>query len=476
MGSSKPFGIKRKGGQSHDGLSTILLPHTHHADKVAAAALRSDENFSDFVNLSWRRSLENKLDPASTAAPTILTTSELSDARGPLERMASIAVEELDRLFCSIRHGGYIVLLCNANGVIVEHRGEKKDQDQYRFWGSYLGAIWSEEVEGTNGVGTCIIERRPITIHRSQHFRSRHADLSCSSAPIFDHNERLIAVLDAASIFPDISESSHSLAGAMVAATASAIEERLFRDTFRECWICAARTEWTPNVGMLFALDRDLRIIGAALGARSYLEALQISLSSKPYIWDVFQKEANVFRAGDRADHAIRLTTMDGQEKLIALITPPEPRAFGLLPIGLREAQHTQPRLDRLSLFKPAQDVRHFRGGLTTQAARRVHDYVATQLEQPIDLRSMAAAAGLSTYHFARAFKQTEGVSPLEFVMLRRIERSKQLLLSSDASLAEVAVACGFADQSHFSRRFRQMTGATPGAYRAGHAAASYNK
>jgi AraC-like DNA-binding protein len=441
-----------------------------------AAAVQGHEDLSDFVNLSWQRSLGNKLDPASGAPPTILTSSELIDARGPLERVALIVVEELDRLFCSIRHGGYIVLLCNANGVIIEHRGERNDQDQYRFWGSCLGAIWSEDVEGTNGVGTCIIERRPITIHRSQHFRSRHIALSCSSAPIFDHKGSLIAVLDAASIFPDVSESSHALAGAMVVATAAAIEERLFRDTFKEYWICAARTEWTTNAGILFALDRDLRIVGAALGARPFLDSQDVSVSSKPYIWDVFQKEPSVFRAGDRVDQATHLTTLDGQEELLALITPPDPGAVGVTPSGVPGFQHTQPRLDRLSLFTTSRAVRYSRGGITARAARRVHDFVATQLDQPIDLKSMAAAAGLSTHHFARAFKESEGVTPLEFVMARRIERSKQLLISSEASLAEVAIACGFADQSHFSRRFRQFTGATPGAFRAAREAGGSKK
>lgn len=476
MGSSESFRALQSSGHSPAEVSKRLSVPPYHADEVIAAALRATEDPSDFVITSWQRGLENKLDPASAIAPTILTSSEIVDARGPLERMAAIAVQEIDRLFFSIRHGGYTVLLCNSSGVIVEHRGELKDQDQYRFWGSCLGAIWSEEVEGTNGVGTCIIERRPITIHRSQHFRSRHTALSCSSAPIFDHEDKLIAVLDAASIFPEISENSHALAGSLVVAAAAAIEERLFRDAFGEFWICAARTQWTLNTGMLFALDGDLRIVGGALGARRFLRSQNVTISSKPYFWNVFQKVANVFRSGDRVDHAIHLKTLDDQEEVVALITPPKSGAFGSLPSVVREVQHTQPRLDQLSLFKPTQDIHRFRGGLTAQAVRRVQDYVAMQLGQPIDLKSMAAASGLSIHHFARAFKETVGVSPLEYVMIRRIERSKQLLSNSNFSLGEIALACGFADQSHFSRRFRQMTGATPGEFRTRLSANSHNK
>jgi hypothetical protein len=72
-----------------------------------------------------------------------------------------------------------VVLLCDQHGVAIEHRGEEALGDQFRFWGPWLGGVWSEEVEGTNGIGTCIAEKRPITVHLSQHFRARHIALSC---------------------------------------------------------------------------------------------------------------------------------------------------------------------------------------------------------------------------------------------------------------------------------------------------------
>jgi transcriptional regulator GlxA family with amidase domain len=106
------------------------------------------------------------------------------------------------------------------------------------------------------------------------------------------------------------------------------------------------------------------------------------------------------------------------------------------------------------------------RGGLPPGALRRVRDYVEAHLEDNIDIQALADAAGLSMYHFARAFKQSEGVTPHEYLVLRRVHRARDLLTSTDLPLAEIARACGFSDQSHCARRFREHFGVTPSRYR----------
>jgi len=105
--------------------------------------------------------------------------------------------------------------------------------------GNLLGGVWSEAIEGTNGIGTCIAEERPVTIHRGQHFRSRHINLSCSGAPVFDVDGRLMAVLDVSAIDPELSERAHALTGALTVNSARSIEERFFRERFRREWIVA---------------------------------------------------------------------------------------------------------------------------------------------------------------------------------------------------------------------------------------------
>ena len=106
------------------------------------------------------------------------------------------------------------------------------------------------------------------------------------------------------------------------------------------------------------------------------------------------------------------------------------------------------------------------RGGLPPGALRRVRDYVGARLEDNIGIQGLADAAGLSMYHFARAFKQSEGITPHEYLVQCRVRRARELLRSSELPLAEIARACGFSDQSHCARRFREHFGVTPSRYR----------
>jgi AraC family transcriptional regulator len=102
------------------------------------------------------------------------------------------------------------------------------------------------------------------------------------------------------------------------------------------------------------------------------------------------------------------------------------------------------------------------RGGLPPAVLRRVAEFVEAHLEAPLSIDDLAEVAGLSPFHFARAFKQSVGEAPHRFVLHRRIERAKALIVADGLPLAEVAVACGFSSQSHFTLRFREVTGLTP--------------
>jgi transcriptional regulator GlxA family with amidase domain len=106
------------------------------------------------------------------------------------------------------------------------------------------------------------------------------------------------------------------------------------------------------------------------------------------------------------------------------------------------------------------------RGGLSPGARRRVHAYVEANLEESITIGRLAGLVGLSCCHFARAFKRSEGVTPRHFLYLCRVRRAQELLVKSDLPLGQIAIAAGFADQSHLSRRFHGLVGITPSKYR----------
>jgi AraC family transcriptional regulator len=106
------------------------------------------------------------------------------------------------------------------------------------------------------------------------------------------------------------------------------------------------------------------------------------------------------------------------------------------------------------------------RGGLPPRVLRRIREYINGNIDQRISVELLAGLANLSVCYFVRAFKQSTGITPHDYLIRQRVERTKQLLSDSDMPLSEIALVAGFADQSHFSRRFRQHVGMSPRDYR----------
>ena len=105
-------------------------------------------------------------------------------------------------------------------------------------------------------------------------------------------------------------------------------------------------------------------------------------------------------------------------------------------------------------------------GGLAVWQAKRTVAYIEANLGSKLAIREMADLVALSKCHFSRAFKQTLGTSPMAYVAVRRVERAKLLMASTGQRLTEIALACGFADQSHLNRYFRRIVGVSPGLWR----------
>jgi len=111
-----------------------------------------------------------------------------------------------------------------------------------------------------------------------------------------------------------------------------------------------------------------------------------------------------------------------------------------------------------------APDVRL--GGLAPWRIRRLQAFVEEHLSQSIHVADLSGAVGLSVPHFSRAFGLSFGEPPHLYVIQRRLDRARHLMLTSNMALSELAVACGFNDQAHLCRLFRQHTGRTPAAWR----------
>jgi AraC-like DNA-binding protein len=111
-------------------------------------------------------------------------------------------------------------------------------------------------------------------------------------------------------------------------------------------------------------------------------------------------------------------------------------------------------------------DERAPRGALAGWQIYRVKVHVDAHLDGPIPIRDLASVAQRSTAYFCRAFKRTFGETPHAFIIGRRLHRAGELMLTTDAPLAEIAVSCGFSDQAHLCKVFRARCGQSPAAWR----------
>ncbi|BBB98934.1 MULTISPECIES: helix-turn-helix domain-containing protein [Bradyrhizobium] len=248
-----------------------------HTDKVldvlAGRGAPSD------LSASWRRSGHlHALDPASRLPSHRLSQADIAAAQQRLGGFLKVAQSTLDRLFLAVGGVGCSVLLADRDGVVVDRRGAGADDATFDAWGLWTGAVWSEKYEGTNGIGTCIVEKRPLSIDREQHFFTRNSGLFCTTAPIFDEHGELAAALDVSSCRADLTGGFSRLIATTVTDAARTIEAENFRRAFPD-----ARILLTPKseraVNSLLAVDRDDLVIGATRAARRALGLNAASLA-----------------------------------------------------------------------------------------------------------------------------------------------------------------------------------------------------
>src|SRR5579863_5337581 len=109
------------------------------------------------------------------------------------------------------------------------------------------------------------------------------------------------------------------------------------------------------------------------------------------------------------------------------------------------------------------------RNCLLAWQAHKVHDYIDSHITGPVLVADLCALVQRSEAHFSRSFKRTFGESPHSFIMRRRVELAARYMLATDAPLSDIALRCGFADQAHLCKHFRQAVDQTPAAWRRVH-------
>jgi AraC-like DNA-binding protein len=142
----------------------------------------------------------------------------------------------------------------------------------------------------------------------------------------------------------------------------------------------------------------------------------------------------------------------------------------------LQRAAHAlrlAPRSAELGTVISQKSQRIIRGGLAPWQARVLKTHIETHIDVSLRTKELAKLVQLSSYHFCRVFRVSFGNSPHGYVTRRRIERAQGLILTTKLPLGQIAADCGFADQAHFTKLFRRLTGESPGEWRRARAEAT---
>jgi sigma-54 dependent transcriptional regulator, acetoin dehydrogenase operon transcriptional activator AcoR len=241
--------------------------HARYIQSVLRGTSREDSaSTPDYVKRSWLRCLtQYHLDPQSQREPYVLPREERLARKEQNLELVSFADAEMAHLYHQLAGSGYSIILTDRDGVLLDYYGDLSFRNAAFRTGLVLGAVWSEEYGGTNGMGTCLFERAPLIIHRDQHFFSRNIGLTCCAAPIFDYRGELVAVLDASGESDRAQQ--HTLV--LVNMSAQMIENRLFLNRFKDTFVVRfhSRPElvatWGEGIlaldpaGTIAALDRN---------------------------------------------------------------------------------------------------------------------------------------------------------------------------------------------------------------------------
>jgi transcriptional regulator of acetoin/glycerol metabolism len=252
----------------------------HHIETVmnvvAAGQLPVFDGATSLIHRSWYRCFnEYGLDPRSAfGGANIESSQQLRVRREQRGQYLQVARAGMEQLYRHVADLGYVLMLADSEGVTLDCIGEPAS-DSPLAASLALGANWNETLAGTNGIGTCLAERRTLTCHREDHYYTGNLGLSCTATPLYDPHGQLLGVLDVSALTSPEARDSQHLARHLTALYGRLIEDANFVQQFRDRWILRlgyAGALLDVHAELMLAFDADGVIVGANSGARRQLK------------------------------------------------------------------------------------------------------------------------------------------------------------------------------------------------------------
>jgi sigma-54 dependent transcriptional regulator, acetoin dehydrogenase operon transcriptional activator AcoR len=177
----------------------------------------------DVILRSWQRCRTTGVNPHNNRLHDHLQDRDLTEALHRRERLISVAHPFMTDLYTLVSGSGFVVVLTDEKGHILELFGDDGAAETPMTSNFFIGASWHERDAGTNAIGTALEEQKPVQVSGAEHYCRKHHCLTCSAAPIFDPEDRLIGILDISGHF----QGAHLHTLGMVVAAAKAIIAQL---------------------------------------------------------------------------------------------------------------------------------------------------------------------------------------------------------------------------------------------------------
>jgi transcriptional regulator of acetoin/glycerol metabolism len=283
---------------------------------------------------SWKRCTDRyHLDRGAKARVTSLTTREMLEQREPFNENFATIGNELEFIHSTLQAADFCASFSDMAGIILHYQADRNADTSLEI--ERPGTIWAEGMAGTNGVGTCIMEKRPTMVVGRNHFFSEFSDLSCIAAPVLSAEAEMIGVLNVTTANPDVSGETFSMIAGLAIKTAERLSNRFFLNRFRHGTILKIGGS---EQMILLALDRDQRIIGANLGARL---CYGWSDGWDRDLWSIFERSPNIIDGFADSDSLTGLRRLDTHDICDATILHPPARVQ-----ARRDTRNARPSTD----------------------------------------------------------------------------------------------------------------------------------